>query len=147
MRQQLKPDTSVCVVYTVSVSSTISLSVTCSPSSLPVFIPMTLLVTLVGAPSFIWTNWILWQQTESSTGTRPEQDELYNHHPVCWIKTTRNMNWTSLADLTGINSGYFLYLNSSNLLLTKPLKWWDQHIICVLDLRWENSNTTVSSVS
>lgn len=30
-----------------------------------------------------------------------------------------------------------MYLHSSNLLLTKPFKWWDQHVVSILDLRVE----------
>lgn len=36
---------------------------------------------------------------------------------------------------------YCMYLNSSNLLLTKSFKWRDQHIISILDLREEKSKT------
>lgn len=70
------PD-SLCV-YTASLSSTISLSVTRSLSSLPASVPMTLLLTLDCDASFIWTNWILWPLT----GTRPDQSGM-----ICLITT------------------------------------------------------------
>lgn len=93
---------------------------------------MTSSLTLDRDPSFIWTNWTFWLPRH-----KPEWDQN-RAAPLSFHYSWTQPAWFPPDKLQ-------MYLNGSDLFLTKPLERWDQNIVGVLDLRVRERSASVSS--